>query len=43
MAEWFYLGHSRESVADKFYNAFDGEPYEPLDEAIKWLGTEFGF
>ena len=36
-----YLGHSWATVADKHYNAFDGEPYEPLDEAIKWLGSEF--
>lgn len=36
-----YLGHSWTTVADKHYNAFDGEPYTPLDEAIKWLGTEF--
>jgi hypothetical protein len=36
-----YLGHSFATIADKHYNAFDGEPYEPLDEAIEWLGSEF--
>ena len=36
-----YLGHSWVTIADKHYNAFDGEPYEPLDEAIEWLGKEF--
>jgi integrase len=36
-----YLGHSWANVADKHYNAFDGQPYEPLDEAIDWLGKEF--
>jgi integrase len=37
-----YLGHSWATVADKHYNAFDGQPYDPLDEAIDWLGSEFG-
>lgn len=37
-----YLGHSWITVADKHYNAFDGKPYVPLDEAIDWLGREFG-
>ena len=36
-----YLGHSWDNIADKHYNAFDGEPYSPLDEAIEWLGKEF--
>lgn len=36
-----YLGHSWVTIADKHYNAFDGQPYAPLDEAIEWLGTEF--
>ena len=36
-----YLGHSWATLADKHYNAFDGQPYEPLDEAIEWLGEEF--
>lgn len=36
-----YLGHSFATIADKHYNAFDGELYEPLDEAIEWLGSEF--
>jgi integrase len=36
-----YLGHSWATVADKHYNAFDGLPYPPLDEAITWLGSEF--
>lgn len=36
-----YLGHSWATVADKHYNAFDGQPYEPLDKALKWLGKEF--
>ena len=36
-----YLGHSFETMADKHYNAFDGQPYPPLDEAIEWLGKEF--
>ncbi|MEK6262769.1 MAG: hypothetical protein AABP62_29580 [Planctomycetota bacterium] len=36
-----YLGHSWASIADKHYNAFDGHPYAPLDEAIQWLGGEF--
>ena len=36
-----YLGHSWATIADKHYNAFDGEPYTPLDEAIEWLGSEF--
>ena len=36
-----YLGHSWATVADKYYNAFDGEPYTPLDEAIEWLGSKF--
>ena len=36
-----YLGHSFATIADKHYNAFDGESYEPLDEAIEWLGSEF--
>jgi hypothetical protein len=31
------------SIADKHYNVFDGQPYAPLDEAIEWLGKEFGF
>ena len=26
-----YLGHSWATVADKHYNAFDGQPYQPLD------------
>lgn len=38
-----YLGHSHQTIADKHYNAFDGEPYAPLDEAIEWLGKQFGF
>ena len=37
-----YLGHSWATVADKHYNAFDGQTYSPLDEAIDWLGSEFG-
>jgi hypothetical protein len=37
-----YLGHSWVTLADKHYNAFDGQPYPPLDEAIEWLGAEFG-
>lgn len=37
-----YLGHSWATVADKHYNAFDGQPYGPLDDAIDWLGSEFG-
>lgn len=37
-----YLGHSWATVADKHYNAFDGQPYDPLDEALRWLGEEFG-
>ena len=36
-----YLGHSWVTIADKHYNAFDGQPYPPLDEAIEWLGKEF--
>jgi hypothetical protein len=36
-----YLGHSFVTIADKYYNAFDGQPYAPLDEAIEWLGKEF--
>lgn len=36
-----YLGHSWANIADKHYNAFDGQSYAPLDEAIRWLGTEF--
>lgn len=36
-----YLGHSWANIADKHYNAFDGDPYPPLDEAIKWLGKQF--
>ncbi|HBO43640.1 MAG TPA: hypothetical protein DD670_06865 [Planctomycetaceae bacterium] len=36
-----YLGHSWTTVADKHYNAFDGEIYQPLDEALEWLGREF--
>ena len=36
-----YLGHSLVTIADKHYNVFDGQPYEPLDEAIEWLGKEF--
>ena len=36
-----YLGHSWVTIADKHYNAFDGQPYEPLDEVIEWLGKEF--
>jgi hypothetical protein len=37
-----YLGHSWRTIADKHYNAFDGEQYTPLDEATEWLGSEFG-
>ena len=37
-----YLGHSWVTIADKHYNAFDGHPYAPLDEAIDWLGEQFG-
>lgn len=36
-----YLGHSWVTIADKHYNAFDGQPYAPLDEAIEWLAAEF--
>lgn len=36
-----YLGHSWVTIADKHYNAFDGQAYPPLDEAIEWLGAEF--
>jgi len=36
-----YLGHSWVTLADKHYNAFDGQSYQPLDEAIEWLGKEF--
>jgi len=36
-----YLGHSWVTIADKHYNAFDGQSYPPLDEAIEWLGKEF--
>jgi hypothetical protein len=42
LLDQLYLGHSHKSVADKHYNAFDGDPYPPLDEAITWLGKEFG-
>jgi hypothetical protein len=38
-----YLGHSWVTIADKHYNVFDGQPYAPLDEAIEWLGEQFGF
>ena len=38
-----YLGHSFAKISDKHYNAFDGAPYSPLDEAIQWLGSEFKF
>ncbi len=38
-----YLGHSWVTIADKHYNAFDGQAYPPLDEAIEWLGEQFGF
>jgi hypothetical protein len=37
-----YLGHSYTKVSDKHYNAFDGLPFLPLDNAIDWLGTQFG-
>jgi len=37
-----YLGHSWVTIADKHYNVFDGQPYPPLDEAIEWMGKEFG-
>jgi hypothetical protein len=37
-----YLGHAWATIADKHYNAFDGQPYPPLDEAISWLGRQFG-
>jgi integrase len=36
-----YLGHSWMTIADKHYNVFDGQPYQPLDEAIAWLGKAF--
>lgn len=35
-----YLGESWKNIPDRHYNAFDGEPYPPLDEAIQWLGEE---
>ena len=36
-----YLGESWKNIPDRHYNAHDGEPYPPLDEAIQWLGEEF--
>ncbi|WP_417376743.1 hypothetical protein [Gimesia maris] len=38
-----YLGHAFESVSDRNYNAYDGEIYKPLDQAITWLGKQYGF
>jgi hypothetical protein len=35
-----YLGESWKNIPDRRYNAFDDEPYHPLDEAIQWLGEE---
>jgi integrase len=42
LLDQLYLGHSHKTIADRHYNAFDGEPHPPLDEAITWLGKEFG-
>lgn len=42
LLDQLYLGHSHKTIADRHYNAFDGGPYSPLDEAITWLGQEFG-
>lgn len=38
-----YLADCFTSIPDKHYNAWDGEVFEPLDEAITWLGEQFGF
>ena len=35
-----YLGESWKNIPDRHYNAFNGEPYLPLDDAIQWLGEE---
>jgi hypothetical protein len=37
-----YLGHALATIADKHYNVFDGQPFVPLDEALEWLGEQFG-
>tara|TARA_R110002095_G_scaffold189106_1_gene166570 strand:+ start:340 stop:1866 length:1527 start_codon:yes stop_codon:yes gene_type:complete len=37
-----YLGHSHETIADKHYDSKGGRPYKPLDQAITWLGKQFG-
>ncbi len=36
-----YLGHSGD-IKDRHYDAKDGRIYKPLDEAIVWLGEQFG-
>lgn len=37
-----YLGQTHQTVADKHYNAYDGAIYKPLDEAIAFIGKQFG-
>jgi hypothetical protein len=35
----FYLGHSPQGVAPRYYSAL---PQALFDEAVKWLGQQFG-
>ncbi|WP_299460019.1 hypothetical protein, partial [uncultured Gimesia sp.] len=37
-----YLGHSHRTLADRNYNSKGGRAYKPLDEAIAYIGKQFG-
>ncbi|MBN72408.1 MAG: hypothetical protein CME32_24390 [Gimesia sp.] len=41
--EQMYLGQTHVTVSDKHYNIVEGEPHPLLDEAVAWLGKQFGF
>jgi len=36
-----YLGHAHQTIADRHYNLMGDEPYQPLDDALEWLGKQF--
>ncbi|MAX39907.1 MAG: hypothetical protein CME33_25465 [Gimesia sp.] len=40
--ERLYLGHTPDNMADLHYNIMEGQVYKPLDEAIGFLGKQFG-
>jgi len=41
--EQMYLGQTHVTVSDKHYNIVEGEIHPLLDEAVAWLGKQYGF